>query len=549
MFEKRMELLNKSYKKIPAKSDATTIIKAIKEEQPPKKKRPFIHWPYVASFIGVLLIGTVLVLQLTLEDPDLTTKNGNQSQMMNDIQTELLQEIKEAKGLYDIRKIQAMEGLGFSEAVFSKTSMAKEAQQDLTYITSLPKSNMSVNTKIRMAKSAKDRINETLTIPSVMMKNMKTPLNQDEAEQWTRDFIEKQRDIFPLYEEILEGNKNLWKKHIENGKLNMNKFNDMSSNDYGRFWIINGGINNNGVKLTYDMDEDQLNTSLDYVYFNMFVDEKFLPNPYKLYINASLNPIIEDGEFNVSWEDAMERLMQYERILKELPKNSRFQEEVKLQFDHHYYFIVNGGVSNSIFTKENKLKPEVKKAYKYVMEKYPHYQTTGDLKKVYSELKELDFKKPENWVQHTPAIVSSELESNSPEEMDYNMSPLHSDEKLMDIYNRFSQSHRVGILEDLSIFDVARLYLFTLSVEDLDSEYELYAKESLSVDEEMFKMKNQNRKEPLYIIEGIDGMSYMYDGESDEVIGVNLHYANGDFANIHFMREDQAWKVLYTEAY
>ncbi|MDT9026152.1 hypothetical protein [Rossellomorea yichunensis] len=408
MLEKRMDLLNQSYKKIPDQTNPSDIIQAIKQEGKSQKKRPLIHWPYVASFIGVLLIGAVLILQLTMDGSG--RQNGNQADFAGESDQRLQKEIEDAKAQYDLRKTQAMERLGFSEGIFNSTGIARDAGRQLTYIESIPKRDFSNERKVEWVQRASDELTQILTTPDVMMKNLKAPLTKEEAEVWVDDFIKKEQDILPLYEDELNKYGEYWKAYVENGEFNMKEFNHMKNDYPPKLWLLRDGIFNNAVKLSYNSETDRLETTLDVEYFRMITNREALPEGYELYMITRFDPVIKAGEFTGTWKEAADRLMDYEKILKELPDDSRFRVEVKHEYDLLYQYFTDGNVYQPIFDESDKLESHVEETYRYILKEYPEYTTSLYLKEVYDELRHENFVKPDRWVQTTPVILSSETE-------------------------------------------------------------------------------------------------------------------------------------------
>lgn len=408
MLEKRLELLKQSYKRIPDQTNPSDIIQAIKQEGKPQKKRQIIHWPYVASFIGVLLIGAVLILQLTMGEPG--RQNGKQAEFAGEADQRLQREIKDAKAQYDLRKTQAMERLGFTEDIFNSTGIAREAARHLTYIESIPKRDFSNERKVEWVQRASEELNQILATPDVMMKNLKASLTKEEAEVWVDEFIKKEQDILPLYEDELNEYSEYWKPHVENGEFNMKEFNHMKNDYPPKLWLLRDGIFNNAVKLSYNSETDRLETTLDVEYFRMITNHKALSEGYELYMISRFDPVIEAGELTGTWKDAADRLMEYETMLKELPDNSRFRVEVKHEYDLLYQYFVDGNVYQSIFNESDELKSHVEETYRYILKEYPDYTTSLRLKEVYDELRHENFVRPDRWVQTTPVILSSETE-------------------------------------------------------------------------------------------------------------------------------------------
>lgn len=415
-FEKRMELLDRSYKKLPVQTDSNAILKAIKEEQSRSKKKrslPVIHWPYVASFIGVLLIGTVLALQLTMGgdtqgEPGEQRQQAAQNQGQDETSKELQAEIEDAKVLYELRKTQAMERLGFTESTFSTTQMDKDAQGHVIYVESITRRDYPLDMQLEWVNRGTEWIEESLRTPDMMIRSLKGEVTMLKAEAWTKEFMEKQTGLLPIYEEKLQENKEWWKPHIENGEINMKSLN--AAQPYPReFRMMLGGITNNAIKLTYNEKEDTLETSIDLEYVSM-LSNNALPDVYVSYMQTRQASVLNAGEFTTGWKEAGDRLMLLEQILKKLPEDSQFRNEVNLDYDLLYQHFVNGGVNQPIFTESGKLKPEVREGYEYVVENYTSYKTAESLQQVLNELRKSNFVKPENWVQHTPVIISSEVQ-------------------------------------------------------------------------------------------------------------------------------------------
>ncbi|OIU72758.1 hypothetical protein [Rossellomorea aquimaris] len=411
MFDKRMELLDRSYKKMPVQTDASDIIKAIREERNTvKNPRPLIHWPYAASFFGVLLIGTVLALQLTMGGEKTDDGEGQNRQATEQShQNETLQaEMEDAEALYDLRKTQAMERLGFNEATFSTTQLDKDAKGHLVYVESIPKRDYTLEEKLDWVDRGKDWVEESLRTPDMMIRSLKDGITMVEAEVWTKEFMEKQTNLLPIYEAKLNEYKESWEPHIKNGEINMKSLN--APQPYpGEFRKMLDGIMNNAVGLTYNEREDTLETSINFEYFNM-ISGNALPEVYVSYMKARQSSVLKAGEFTKGWKEAGDRLIMLEQLLKELPEDSAFRNEVSRDFDLLFHYFVNGGVDQPIFSGNGKLKPEVQEAYEYVAETYPSYETGGKVKEVLQELSESDYMKPDRWVQYTPVIISSETE-------------------------------------------------------------------------------------------------------------------------------------------
>ncbi|UPG65014.1 hypothetical protein [Metabacillus endolithicus] len=82
LFEERMRNLKQSYEQVPSVSSVDKIVNKVKTSEKPFKKRMRLQLPYVASFIGVLLIGGILGAQL-LKQPDNTGSEHPPDEQIN----------------------------------------------------------------------------------------------------------------------------------------------------------------------------------------------------------------------------------------------------------------------------------------------------------------------------------------------------------------------------------------------------------------------------------------------------------------------------------
>ena len=407
-FEKRMELLNKSYKNIPYHSNSADIIQVIKRAQTPPKKRILFHWSYVASFIGVFLISAVLILQMTMGGHG--KEMGNQTGGDGGIIEQIRGEINDAQDLYELRKTQAMEQLGLTEPLFRSTEMSRDSKRYMTYIESIPKRDISNERKLEWLQRAKGELNQILTTPDVMMKSLIAPLTKEEAQAWVEEFVQKEDDVLRIYEEVLNEHKEYWEPYIKDGQINMKEFNQRKSDDPQMVSMIRNGIFNNAIRLSYNSEKEKVETSFDVEYFNMVSTSEALPVEYELYMKTRFDPVIQAGQFTGTWKEAADRLMDYEKMLTILPDSSQLREEVKRKYDLLYQSFVGKNVYQPIFDEKNELTPIVEETYQYILKEYPENTTSHHLKEVYEEVEESHFIKPDRWVQPTPVILSSQTE-------------------------------------------------------------------------------------------------------------------------------------------
>ncbi len=111
-FEERMKQLKKSYENIPTKSAPDAIMKHIVQQEKPKKRKTF-KLPYVASFIGVLLIGGLIGGQFISQHSLVTDKEEKNPAKITVEQVESAK--NEIRGLFERKVDELGEKLDFDQ--------------------------------------------------------------------------------------------------------------------------------------------------------------------------------------------------------------------------------------------------------------------------------------------------------------------------------------------------------------------------------------------------------------------------------------------------
>ncbi|WP_456273516.1 hypothetical protein [Bacillus sp. AK031] len=400
MLKKRMELLNKNYEKLPNKTDASAVIKAIEnEKKPPKPKRPIVHWPYAASFIGVLLIASVLVLQFVGGDGN-PAPNGenNQAEMT---EKEPAAAAGEIKSHYNVRTAQAAGSLGVSKAVFAETPMAKEAEEYVSYVLRLIEEDKTKVSTERQ-KDIEENLNDILMTPQQMVNGLTgKQLAGEEAEAWVMKYTETHDNLLPVYNTEMENYQGEWKEDIVNGELDGRDILLEREKEYSEELItLVEGATANGISLAYSQTADQFQAASDMQYLSMMLSSSELPEAYMDVLRLESYPaVLHGGIITTNWVRAGGDLLLYERAIENLPLDSEFREQFLLEYTTLFTAFVKGSSSQSIFNEEGILKPEIKEAFENLMKKHPETKTAERVGLYFEKLKEHEFAKPEDWEQ------------------------------------------------------------------------------------------------------------------------------------------------------
>jgi hypothetical protein len=400
MLKKRMELLNKNYEKLPNKTDASAVIKAIEnEKRPPKRKRPLVHWPYAASFIGVLLIASVLVMQFVGGEGN-PAQNGenNQAEMT---EQGLSKATAEIKSHYNVRTTQAAGSLGLSKAVFAETSMAKEAEDYVTYVLrSIEDGKMRMSTDRQ--KDIEENLDEMLMTPQQMVDGLTgKQLAEQEAEAWVMKYTESHDNLLPVYETEMAKYQGEWKEDIVYGQLDGRDILLEREKEYSEKLItLVEGATANGISLSFSQTADQFEAVSDVQYLSMMLSSSELPDVYIDVIKLeSIPKVLHGGIITTNWVRAGGDLLWYENAIENLPPNSEFRDQFILEYRNLFNAYVKGSSAQSIFNEEGILKPEIKEAFEELIEKHPKTKTAERVGLYLEKLKGHEFTKPEDWEQ------------------------------------------------------------------------------------------------------------------------------------------------------
>ncbi len=546
--EKRLELLNEGYKRIPPRTDTSSIVKAIQDEQKPKKKKQPIHWSYVASFIGVLLIASVLSLQLIGYNKQSANQSDEPKEKTEEAFTspELEEAIQHVKETFEAERNKAKESLGFSDELFEQTIMDQEAEALLSYIERLPKREYpTADEKVKMALDAKGDIRNYLQTPEEMMKNDQGELS---AEEWMTSYLEKQTSITRIYEEKLYEFKGEWINMTSEEGSSLQYFNqdmyDQKSIFSGELQELIGGTIRNDVLFAYNESLNKVIVTMDGPAINAWVEENFpkLNDLYGRYFIVKSTPTVSSGEVIVSWSELGDRLIQYEKILRELPADAVLRNRVQKEYSELFQYFTRGSVDQSLYNQDGVLKSTIQNVFQQFLEQYPGYSTTSTISMYYDNLNATEMKMSGKNLPTAPIIPHSEGDIGK-KEVEEIWNPTLSP-SLLDTYERFSQTYDDSLLKDLSIFEVVSLHFYASDRHDYETEYELYGEEGLFVDKETFIQEAEMVTTDDSLTDNLTGFSEWKD-ESGAVSGVRLHFTDGTSTEFRMQQEDGIWKVSF----
>ncbi|KKI89954.1 hypothetical protein WQ54_22705 [Bacillus sp. SA1-12] len=536
LFEERMRSLKQSYEKLPTVSSSDKIMDQIKRQEKPVKKRAVFQLPLVASFIGVLIIGGILGIQLMSQSTNFRTgEEGPKNQPVTN--KEIEEAINETRGLYERNLDQLNENLKFEEAEqyrFVQEAKAAverfeqrknyESQAELetyrdkvkeiiTYRVSMP------NEEFELFK--KDAVNgEEITESQLYSYLDKLELLHELFfEEWYDLFIQNQHsitDIENYVKQLNDGNL------IEGDQEFIELTKTLRAYGYIFFHEGEGGIN-------FKPDYTDVYKSL----------EKALTEDAKVYLKIkSEKEAFMDGALAISHPELGKRLLEIEEFILKNP-SSPIAEELKIQYQYYLASYLLGMNNTSIVIEGEKLKEEIKINFEKLISENKFSETAKVVEEFYQKLKAAQF------------ILTDELRAEEitlpdilkPKVQEYSLEKhlLPTTKEMLARYKSLKDTGATSIYSepysgaDTSIeFAVARIYMYAISKGDFETAYQL-----------SYHGKGSKLPELEVFIEQMKAAQADYQALSNEVKYVRTNYEETGEVIEHVLIKENGESVLF----
>jgi hypothetical protein len=440
----------------------------------PHKKRVFFQLPYVASFIGVLLIGGILGVQFITQTNDGTSskdapieERNNQPITNEDIETA----INEIRGYYERRldelkgklKFEEVEQYGFIQEAKNAvekfearknyashaelTSYMEKVKEIITYRVSMPHEEFEL---LQESAANGEKISNDQVYAYIDKLDM---LHEQFYEQWLKSYTKNQQTITDIESYVNELNAGT----IKTGDQEYSEFSKaLKANGYTFFHEGEGGIN---FTPDYTNVHNQLEEALN-------VDAEVY-----LKIKSEKKALI-DGALAISHKNLGERLLEIEDFVLNNPVSPKV-EELKEQYVLYMSFYLKGSNNTMIVTEDGTIKPEIKRNYESLITENEFSETAKIVEKFYQRLEEAQFKLTSE-LRASEIDVSKELKPKS-EEYSMNIYLLPITNEMKARYEDFKVSGDMGIFDQPftganSIeLAVARIYMYAVEKGDYET--------------------------------------------------------------------------------
>lgn len=392
--EQRLNQLKNSYEEVPTASNPANIMESIKKSEIKKKKKKkwVVQLPYVASFIGVLIIGSLLAVQM------LSSQGSNQGD--GEKKPEEKPPVTEEKVTEEeiLEKHKELENFYYEQMTMFQQNTDFTIPDNLPYFNEVKalvdKTADPAYKKYRNAKDLEESFEEYKRIVQNSFELSKIDLEQlplsskEDLSSDVMDIIHKQEGIRPLYINQLKGLSEKLNTLSNDFLEQLNKLNTLQIEDQELLEFATS-IKENGY---YFKDlEGQLEITVNYQSYIDKHDDR-LSQEVKDFINLQNKPVAVDGYLQESWEGLADRIVEMERI------RNNYEGSSKVIMDNEFYNYINlylNDIANPpSFAKDGTLVPELKVSYeKFLREQDPNTEAYKRIQEHYNTLKEGNFNK------------------------------------------------------------------------------------------------------------------------------------------------------------
>lgn len=402
--EKRLQNLKASYEELPTVSQPKDIVTKIKMTERKSKKKYLFHLPYAASFIGVLLIGGLLAMQLLSDEKEI--QQGNDI----DQHSELLQEPTQ------------------DEIEEKSTELRSYYEELLTYLkNNLETENVDHYSFVKDSKYVVDRFGD----PSFKVFTNKQDLNDyfestkyyigyklltpkqhiDALSQRQTEIpndeilglIIKQEEILKtIYEpEWNQHSITIYSEMSDNGLSaileGLNSKHDFKSEDVNTFakTVVSNGF------IFEHVGEGMIEISKDYSRLSQLNVSQQITD----YFTMIQERIVMDAALIITWNELSDRIVKLERFIlsnPNFPDNKILYELYK----RYFTFYTTSLLDNTPIYERDVLIEEVKNSYEQFLEVNKGTETVQVINEFYQRLEENNFKRVDN--PEIPVLITTE---------------------------------------------------------------------------------------------------------------------------------------------
>jgi hypothetical protein len=423
MLEQRLKQLKDSYDQLPTVNSPQTIMEHIQKHEIKRKKRTWFHLPYVASFIGVLLIGSILGMQFFNQLPAKDQSNLSASPKQSKEQIDQKEKQKEQRennpnndkksSSYHVSEEKYRKALKDLSMLYDqlagdmKQKLHTEEIEHYTFVKEAKEKLNKFQTKEKTEfKSEQDFMGYWDEHRAVIAQKMLTPdiqyaeLERDAKaedgqiggyiESRLQSLLEKQNELLPAYQErwmdLQSAIPSVNDIDALLGQLNSTQPQDSEEINEFKLFALGSGYE------FYHAGEGMIDVRINYKAMQKTFHPYLSPAFEQRLDLLSKKKIALDGTLNIPFEELGDYIVKLEKTILADPSSpgaKALYEQYKQALG--YYLL---GIDHAlVFDSNGVLKEEVKQNYEQFLTTHEDTETYKVVKPFFETMKEFNFKK------------------------------------------------------------------------------------------------------------------------------------------------------------
>lgn len=356
-FENRMELLKKSYEKVPSEFNPEDVLQKLDDipirkssEEPAKPKREaFIQKAslWLVSLASVFILGIITATFLMKEEEGST----------GEISKEYIEQLRED---YQAEREKRREMLKLEEERFNDLGFVKWSDQMIALITSDRQIEQYLHegTPEKLKEDYEDTI-KSLMLPSEMVEELKkSSLREDETAsiEFLTEYRNKIQSLQSVYDEILSDYPEALEQNKADGKYNETLIMISSKDDPEEFRNMVDTMTSQNLRVKVDEVSGMVSADL----FNEDVNllSALHPNTQYYYQMMLNEPYIVAGSLRYSLEESVQKVQEMQYALLNVERDHNLYTILENHFSELFYVLMKGSDQAPVFDGNGVVKKE-----------------------------------------------------------------------------------------------------------------------------------------------------------------------------------------------
>ncbi|MDG5471819.1 sigma-70 family RNA polymerase sigma factor [Jeotgalibacillus sp. ET6] len=551
--DKLLGFLLYSYNKIPLSVDVSELVEEPAAHSEEVNHVPFYRSKWALSLSGLLIAGLIVLFLAqpssdSSVEPEMSSAENNREIVLSVKDGETIDSLEELGAEVEDRMQKLEADLGLSEGELYQVEYIQKAINQIQAF--LQRNQLAEEGELNPFE-IQDALNRLVT-PLTYVQQEEFSSRDEYALAIHSDMITKQ------YLEMAESLMEQYDTALEEYESELEGLGDQPIEDFSfspEAAALLDKIAQNGYETVVTPDQNQFELSIGGEKFSEVAELQIgsgkINNAYIEYIRIMREklPFVEAEQLQLSMEQVPDVLLEAERLLKGMMYTEPLAEELLSQHELLLEFLVKDSASNSIFTEEGMLMPDVKAVWETLIgeEKLRTYASSRYVHQFYAELEENDFRKPQEWQSFQSEQGTSPVLGYMVNGPDSGLFPLN--DELNQLYNQYQAEKESTLLSGLTEKETMQMYLNAISIGDLETLYSLFAETEDRPDREAF-LRETNR-ENLYN-QDLTGVAEITEiGSSEGIKQMIIVLSDGALSSsqkvIPLKEENGSWKIVYQQ--